>query len=236
MAGWRVQLQGNNFDLQELKEILSDHDPTIIQENSDFYLKSKDWDQLEEAKQVRDLAKHVIGLLDNAAYVYFRDTTLITIGHIVRVDDDGRRQNFVFAEAHLALHSRLRATATVTGPDGQPVESQQEHSIIRTLRASAKHSSVADALGFLHKGDWIGLYKVYEIVRDEVHGEKEIIRQGWLTRESKNRFTQTAQSRDALGDDARHASRKYKPPQEPMSIHEAKAIIGDLLQKWIDTL
>jgi len=236
MAEWRVQLQGNNIDLQELKEILSDHDPMIIQENSDFYLKSKGWDQLEEAEQVRDQAKHVIGLLDSAAYVHFRDTAPITIGHIIRVDGDGRRRNFVFAEVHLALHSRVRATATVTGPGGQPVESQQEHPIIRTLRASTKHSSVADALGFLRKGDWIGLYKAYEIVRDEVHGEEKIIRQGWLTKASISRFTQTAQSREALGDDARHASHKYKPPQKPMSIHEARAIIGDLLQKWIDTL
>jgi hypothetical protein len=235
MAEWRVQLQGNNFDLQELKGMLSDHDPTIIQENSDFYLKSKDWDQLEEAKQVRDRAKLFIESLDSAAYVYFMDTAPIMIGRIVRADDDGHRQNFILLEGHLVGHSRLRATATVTGPDDQPVESQQERSITRTLGAMAKHPSVADALRFFRKGDWISLYKAYEIVRDEV-GEKEIIRQGWLAEKSKSRFTQMAQSREALGDDARHASAKYKPPQEPMSILEAKAIIGDLMQKWINTL
>jgi hypothetical protein len=43
-----------------------------------------------------------------------------------------------------------------------------------------------------------------------------------------------AQSREALGDEARHASKKYVPPIDPMSIHEAKAIIGDVLQNWIN--
>jgi len=136
MAEWRVLLQGNNFDLQELEKILQDHEPRIIQENGRFYLKSKDWEQLEEAEQVRDRAKPIIGLLDNAAYVHFRDTDPITIGHIVRVDVDGYRQNFVFAEGHLTFHARVRATATVTGPNVQPVESNQEHSIIRILRVS----------------------------------------------------------------------------------------------------
>jgi len=236
MAEWRAQLQGNNLDLQELKVILSDHDPTIIQENSDFYLKSKNWDQLEEAQQVRELASHIIGLLDSAAYIHFRDTAPITIGHIVRVKDDGSKDSFVFAEGLITLRSRLRGTATIIGPDGKPVENHQEHPIIKILRVSEKNSSVADALAFLRKSDWISIYKAFEIVRDEVNGKEEIISHGWLTRKNINRFTQTAQSRDALGDDARHASRKYKPPKDPMSIHEAKAIIGDLIQKWIDSL
>ena len=153
MTEWLVQLQGDNSDLQALREILSGHDPTIIQENSDFYLKSKGWDQLEKAGQVRDQAKHFIGSLDSAVYVYFKDTAPITIGRVVRVDDDGHRQPFVFLKGHVAAHSRARATATVTGPDGQQVEGQQGHSIIRILRASARHSEVADALRFFRKGD-----------------------------------------------------------------------------------
>jgi hypothetical protein len=43
MAEWRVQLQGDQFDLQEIKEILLGHDPCIIEEGSNFYLTSKVW-------------------------------------------------------------------------------------------------------------------------------------------------------------------------------------------------
>jgi hypothetical protein len=60
MTDWLVQMQGNGLYLQKLKEILSSHDPTIIQENNDFYLKSKQWDELPEAEQVHYQAKRFV--------------------------------------------------------------------------------------------------------------------------------------------------------------------------------
>ena len=236
MPEWRVQLQGNTLDLQELNEILSNQDPSIIQENNEFFVKSKAWDQLQEGAQVLENAKRLVGLLDNAAYIHFRNSSPFSIGDIVRIDDDGQKHRMVYGEANIILGPvRLKATAIVTGLDGKPIENKQEHPIITTLRVSKQHVQVSDALRFFRKGDWLSLYKAYEIVRDEI-GEQEIIRRKWLTKKSKKRFTQTAQSRDVLGDNARHASRKFKPPNEPMLIDEANAIIGDLLQKWIDYL
>ncbi len=239
MAEWRVQLRGNSSDLQELEQIFIDHDPTIVHDDDNFYLKSARWERFREAEaeNIRNEAKKLIELLDRAAYIHFRDAAPIAIDHVVRIGDDGRKKPFVFGEAVLTLRpARLRATATVTGPDGQSIQNKREHTIIRVLRQLERYPLVADALMFLRKGDWVSLYKAYEIVRDEVHGNENILHHGWLTRKSISRFTQTAQSREALGDDARHASRKYKSPKEPMSIHEARAIIGDLLQKWIDSL
>jgi len=236
MAEWRVQLQGSSLYLQELKAILSDHDPTITQEDNNFYLKLSAWEQLQEAEQIRNQAIHLIQLLDSTAHVFFRNTAPITIGHLVRINDDGQRQYFVFAEGSLTLEGiLLNATATVAESDGQRIEHKQEHPIIRLLRASANDVLVADALRFFRRGDWISLYKAYEIVRDDLHGEQGIIHQGWLTKRSLSRFTQTAQSRDILGDDARHASRKYKPPSDPISLQEAKTMISELVQSWIDS-
>src|SRR5262249_19880997 len=117
-----------------------------------------------------------------------------------------------------------------------PFESNGTHQVIKVLRVSTKNPVVADALRFLRKGDWFNLYKTYEIVEDEVHGKREIIRRGWLTSQSISRFKQMAQSREALGAGAKHDSRKFIPPKKPMSIHEARAIIADLLLKWIDSL
>jgi hypothetical protein len=235
MGEWRVQLQGEKFDLQELKETLLGHDPCIIEENSNFYLTSKAWDKLKEPREVHSQAKDFNQLLENAAYIHFRDTAPLTIGNIVRIDDDGRKHDILIADAgHLNLRGlRLKATGTVSGP--KPIESRAEHLVIKFLRKS-KNPLVKDALRFYRKGDWVSLYKAYEIVSDAVHGKREIVRRGWIPKESINRFTQTAQSRKALGDDARHASVKFHPPKNPMKIDEAKTIIGDLLLKWIDSL
>jgi|SRR5215510_2088850 len=235
MSEWRVHLQGEQFDLQELKEILICHDPYIIEEDSNFYLTSRAWDKLREPREVDGQAKAFIQLLENAAYLHLRDTAPLTIGSVVRIDDDGRRHHILIAEPgiYTIRGGRVRLTATVGGPE--PIEGPK-HQLIKVLRESAKNPLVVEALRFFHKGDWVSLYKVYEIVNDEVYGKGEIIRRGWLTSQSISRFKQMAQSREALGDDARHASRKFIPPKKPMSIHEARAIIGDLFLKWIDSL
>ena len=103
MPEWRVQLQGNTLDLQELNEILSDQDPSIIQENNEFFVTSKAWDQLQEGAQVLENAKRLVGLLDNAAYIHFRNSSPISIGYIVRIDDDGQRRRMVYGEANIIL-------------------------------------------------------------------------------------------------------------------------------------
>lgn len=235
MAEWRVQLQGEQFDLQELKEILTRHDPRIIEEDSKFYLTSKAWDELRESREVHGRAKDFIQLLENAAHIHFGDTAPLTIGNIVRIDDDGRKHHILIAEpGHFTLRGgRVRATTT-GGP--KPIESRREHQVIKVLRASKKSAAVVDALRFFRKGDWVSLYKTYEIVRDDVHGEQSITDRGWLTKLTRSRFTGTAQSREALGDEARHASHTYRPPKKPMSIREARSIIAELLLKWIDSL
>ena len=232
MAEWRVQLQGEQGDLQELKEILLGHDPCIIEEDSNFHLTSKAWNKLGESREVEAQAKDFIQLLENSIYIHSRDTTPLTIGGIVRIDNEGRKHYILHADpGSLTIRG---AKATLAGP--RAFESNGTHQVIKVLRVSTKNPVLADALRFLRKGDWLNLYKTYEIVQDEVHGKREIIRRGWLTSQSISRFKQMAQSREALGDDARHASRKFIPPKKPMSIHEARAIIADLLLKWIDSL
>jgi len=82
-------LQGEQFDLQELKEILLGHDPSIIQDGGSFYLRSKKWDQLNDAGEIHNRAKEFIQALENAAYLHFRDTAPLTIGGVIKIDDDG---------------------------------------------------------------------------------------------------------------------------------------------------
>jgi hypothetical protein len=236
MAQWRVQLQGEQFDLQELKEILLGNDPCILEEDSNFYLTSKAWNKLGESREVHDQAKDFIQLLENAAYLHFRDTAPISIGGMVRIDDDGRRQHILIAEAGRITLRGVRVKATGTVGEPKAIASGPEHQLIKVLRNSPKDPLVKDALKFYRKGDWVSLYKAYEIVNDAVHGKREIVRRGWIPKESINRFTQTAQSRKALGDEARHASVKFDPPKNPMTINEAKTIIGSLLQKWLESL
>jgi hypothetical protein len=236
LAQWRVHVQGEQIDLKELRDILAANDPAIIEDGNNFYLTSKAWNQSDDATAIHNRAKEFIQLLEDAAYFHFRDTAPLKIGGVVRIDDSGVKHHFIIAEVgKITLRgARVRAVATVGGPGNQP--SKQEHLVTRLLRASKKNSNVQDALKFYRNGNWFNLYKVYELVKDDVNGEKEILSRKWISKTSLKRFTQMAQSRAGLGDDARHASKKYKPPAKAMSLTEAKTIIGTLLQNWINYL
>ena len=73
-----------------------------------------------------------------------------------------------------------------------------------------RNPRLADALRYFARGDWVNLYKAWEVVRDAAGAVHAIIANGWADRTEQGRFTGTAQSKDQLGDDARHASGKYK--------------------------
>ena len=82
--------------------------------------------------------------------------------------------------------------------------------------------------------NWINLYKIYEIVDKDAGKIKKIHRiEQWITKKKISDFKQTANSKRAIGDDARHGVDDNDPPKEPMSLSEAKALIMTLLQKWL---
>ena len=98
MPQWRVHLQGEQFDLEELREILANIDPTIIQEDSDYYLISTEWNQSEDSTDIHNRAKEFTKLLEDAAHLHSSDTGPLTIGGIVRIGDDGRKHRILMAE------------------------------------------------------------------------------------------------------------------------------------------
>ncbi len=94
------------------------------------------------------------------------------------------------------------------------------------------NNDVADAVRiYCKEQSWSNLYKVFEIIESDI-GDKYIT-YGWATKKDAERFTRTANSRLAIGDDARHGHKKFAPPKNPMSLYEAKSLIRNILINWI---
>ena len=56
---------------------------------------------------------------------------------------------------------------------------------------------------------------------------------GWVTKAAIDRFTQTANSAAAVGDDARHAHGRIPAPSKAMQLEEARELIRRLVQSWL---
>jgi hypothetical protein len=136
-------------------------------------LTSKTWDKLGESREVHSQAKGFIQQLENAIYLDSEGTASLTIGGITRIGEDGHRQHILIAEpGRLIVRGAARVRFMAAGTSQKHTENRPEHQVIKVLRVSPKNPLVVDALRFLRKGDWVSLYKAYEIMNDAIHGKR----------------------------------------------------------------
>ena len=57
----------------------------------------------------------------------------------------------------------------------------------------------------------------------------------WITRNERTRFNQTANSRRAVGEQARHGV-DFDPPAKPMSLEEARRMARNVTENLLDSL
>jgi len=216
MEEWLVRLKGDSFDLQELPTLFVFPEATVIEENGVYYLKSANFNSLIDAGDVLEDARRLLEVINGAAILHLENFMPVQVNNSVTgIDGEGTRHRFSFGYGTgRPIMKSPQAPAEITG----------------WLKKVKQDKNVEDALRFLCDPDWINLFKIYEIVRDDVGDLGE---RGWVTKQDIKRFTQTAQSQDALGDAARHASKKYKPHPKPMSLMEAKSFIRNILLNWL---
>ena len=216
MKEWLVRIKGDLLDLQELPALFSSPKATVLEEEGTYYLKSTDFNSLIDASEVFKTAKRLLEVVNGAAVLHLENFLPVQAqGSVIGIDQEGKRHQFGFG--YSTMRPILKSTQ-------EPVETNS------WITKAGQNKGVADALRLLCEQNWINLYKIYEIVRDDV-GDPSA--RGWVTKKDATRFTQTAQSAETLGDAARHASKKFKPHPQPMSIFEAKSFIRVILLKWL---
>ena len=236
MPKWLVRLKGERFDLEDFPKLLRSPEVRVVEENGSFYLESSEFNSLTSAEEVRERGRELIKLINGVAK-FNRDNFLgISEDAITRVEDDGKRHHYVFLEGTATIRTKVSAQLTVIAADGSEKVAIQPSALESLLEVAQKHNVVAKALSFYRDDTWSSLYKSYETIKGDVGGKQQIIKNGWVVKSDINRFTQTVQSEAAIGDSARHAaSKKYKPPAQPMTLLEARALIKTILSRWVSS-
>jgi hypothetical protein len=140
--------------------------------------------------------------------------------------------------------ARAHVSAVVIHADG--TQTTPPRPAVEYAQLADKHPDVKDALAILGKPgrpNWVDLYKVFEIVRDNVDStrlgkgdkEKKLVDTGWVTRPDLKTFGTSANHQLASGDDARHA-RMPGAPKRVMSLEEGTQFIRDLVGRWLSEL
>jgi len=235
---WLARLKGHELELQELSEHFRSPDWNVQKdEDGYYYLRSLEFAGAADSEAVRERALGMLEHMNGVAKLSFGPGyRTVEFDAVTRIEEDGQRYHTVGSSITISGRSRMSVKPHAGRVGSVPDVSQDANWAEDLVALAEREQEVADALRFFQRDDWVNLYKAWEIVRDSAGGESELIRNGWTTKRTKNRFTQTAQSREELGDDARHASGRYKPPKDPMSLAEAEAFVKSMMQAWMRTL
>ena len=230
---WRVQLSGDKSDLEELAKSLNSDELKIWEDNGKFILSSSDFDSLNDSQDVRDNAEIKLNYINGCSKLKQSFQQPITIDGIESLSQDGKRNIYISVPTARLVLRTYRPTVLI---NGIAVGSSLYEELPNMVVLAAKDRNVAQVINHLNGDDEIAtLYKIHEIIADDVGGVGIIQDNGWASRNKIERFRRTANSPDAIGDKARHGVQKNDPPENPMSLAEAKAFILNIVKCWLDS-
>lgn len=232
---WLVHITGDSSDLEDLSKSLSSSELSIIKDEKEFVLKSTDFNFLKDAKDVKNKASEILDLVNGAARLDLGMRKPLSVAHVIKVKDDGTRVVFVEVSATVTVTSRV--TASVVGVDGTVQEVRQASPIPSWVALAQHDENVAKVLRLFGTGihDWVNLYRIYEVVENDIGSISNIVKKGWATGKAVKRFKHTANSPSSIGDESRHGKQSSKPPEDPMTLSEAKSLIETILHNWLRT-
>lgn len=231
MARWQVELTGHAFDLEELPGLFTAPDLRVVEQDGRYFLEAEQFEALTESGAVHASALALLPRINGAAKLKhrkFRDVALR--GHIREVDEDGMRQHAIATPATVEVRANVPTPAILV--DGEQVlpapGSLDSDQWMRGAALSAYAGRALELWGGAH--DPTAMWKVWELLRDH----------SGLTIDPglRRRFCPALNDRTIAGDDARHEVPMTSYPVEPdtMSLPEAEAFLGGLLEQWLRSL
>jgi len=230
---WEIQLNGDAHDLKELKKSLTDDNLMICAKERQYFLKSSIFEKLTTYEEVASLAAEVLQILTGAVRLCLGGRTPLHVTNIAKVRPDGGRDIVVTVSE--TIHLRDTVGIEITKPDGTSEIVNPADKIPDLMKLGLSDVTVAKALR-LHGADehnWGSLYRLYEVIEDDVGGIDNIVNYGWATKTSIKRFKHTANSPGAVGDASRHGKESTAPPPNPMDLCEARAMVEVIMHNWL---
>lgn len=230
---WEVDIIGDPGDLRMLSEGMRSGNISICEREGEFVLRSTQFDSFQDANDVRTYAQQIVSSLSGYSRLVLGAHKPIKVGSVVIVRDDGTKNVFVQLEP-LTIRARVSLpSVAVTRADGTVEHHRPADSVEDWLEAAKQNPAVAKALRLRNADSlsWVELCRIYEVVEGDADGS-HIVTSGREHSEIA-RFTHTANSVGACGDQARHGKETTQPPKNPISLSQARSLIDRLLKTWI---
>ena len=237
---WEVHVEGDHGDLSYLADHLV-NGPLRVSINvlsGGFSLYSHLFDGLHTSEEVMDIATRMAAMLSGIVEITRGSRVRLRTGAVYRLNANGSRDTFVHVKAAFVAAATLgSATVTITDANGNVVSRPPPPPrVVRLTELAIQDAAVAKAMRLTQQedaGTWVGLYRVFELIRADSGGARVLVARGWASKRLQERFARSCNSVAVAGDSARHGTESTEPPPDRMSRAEARAFIRYLVEAWL---
>jgi hypothetical protein len=231
---WLVYLTGDSVDLEMLALSCVGPSFNISKVGKDYALACSEFESIGNAQDVRARALALLDRLNGASRLVLESRVAIGVARLRRHDADGRITDIVCPEPAIATVRALPPSVKITADNGSEVTHHPADPVHDWILLSASDPAVARLLTLVgtEPMDWVNLYRIFEVVCENSGGMKSIEAKGWATDKAMRLFKWTANCPDAIGTKARHGVGD-QAPQKPMSLTEARGLIGGIVKAWL---
>ena len=222
---WQIRIEGDKAALEYLASIFTGEPLVIERQEGGYLLSAAGWDSLQNVFDVYAASADVVGRLNGAALAGTGMLSPIVTTVVYETQADGTKHMWDYGG---------RVPIRLPPPDVTKADGSRDPTKL-LYQASLADNALARALRVLAIGfpDWVTLYRLYEIIKEDMGGESGIIEQGWITRGDLRRFRHSANSPSVAGPHARHGvDGGAKPPKAPMSLADAQVVFGRMFESW----
>jgi hypothetical protein len=231
---WHFRLDGDDFDISGIKDLVRDEVRFHEDNNGSVYLVMDLGYGSSDATLAINVAEERLALLNASSQIAHGNHFNVRIGSVSCPDDSGGpRQQFAYGTGAIRSRSRVFGAGSVVVSGGLP---QPSSKLIgdRYLDAAKKDALFERALylfGSLQL-NWRGLYMVLEVAEDAHGGEKGLIAKNLAPAGQIKDFKATANSYKALKLESRHGSTTKGPPNATITPEDALLMVRTILEKW----
>jgi len=218
--------RNDDFELENYPDWFPNGDIFAVKRDGYYYLCGPDLDALQTPLDVEIRAKAHLRRFFAIGSLLWDGLKKPKTGDVYEELPDGKLKAHIMFSGSMSARSKVKATLD----ESSGLTMAQKY--LKALSNETPH--LIEALEFWATGDrsWFTLYKIDEAVGHHLHNAAA--KSAILDPAQRKRFQHTANNAKAAGINARHATNKDEPPNNPMTLQEAQKYISNLLEKILN--
>ncbi|RIJ85304.1 hypothetical protein RSP822_17085 [Ralstonia solanacearum] len=239
MTTWQVQLEGDVGDLEFLAQNSLAGPCKVVRDGPQRYLYESDsFQHCSASEEVLQRAVDELAVLSGILKLERNAREGLRPGAVYRPNANGGQDIFVHLRESVQARVEVGSLGVVVTDDtGEVITRPPPASRVASLsKLGSVDAAVAKVLRLLSDRDamsWVGLYRIYEVIEDDVGGQHKLENRGWGPKEDLKRFKHSANSVQVGGDNSRHGKEPQAPPKNPMTLADAERYVKLMLNAWL---